>query len=437
MSRKVLVISYYWPPASGPGVQRILKFVKYLPEFGWEATVITVKDGSYPNEDQELLKDVPSGLKVIRTQTLEPFSLYNSLQGKKGKSVPVAMQGIKESKSPFQRLAKYIRANYFIPDARKFWRPYARKAALKELETGQYEAIITTGPPHSTHLTGLDLHRETGLPWLADFRDPWTTIYYNRFLPRTEATKRKDKSLEDAVVREASAVVAISATFADQLRDRSDKVHVVLNGYDPSDMPEPGETVNKRFTLGYLGNFKPNQDVPALWQVLSERLKDEPDFANHFRLLMVGNVDAHVEQRMHDMGLGSILERKDFVPHSEAVKLMQGCDALLFIIPESDDNKLILTGKIFEYLAVRRPLFSIGPVGGDADRLLQDTGRSSMLDYQNKEQIAVRLQELYNQWKADGQLPSYSDAGLDKLTRKASTEKLAGILDNICGHGKN
>ena len=182
-ARRVLILTYYWPPAGGPGVQRFLKFARYLREFGWEPVIITPADGAYPYRDESLEADVPEGIKVVRTGTREPFALYNRIIGKKGKEVPVAMTGFRDSTSLIQKLAKWVRANFFIPDARVGWKPFAIKAALNEIALGQVAGIISTGPPHSTHLAGLALKKKTGLPWIADFRDPWTTVYYNAFSP--------------------------------------------------------------------------------------------------------------------------------------------------------------------------------------------------------------------------------------------------------------
>jgi hypothetical protein len=198
--KKALILTYYWPPGSGPGVQRWLKFCKYLPENGWEPTVITVRNGSYPYSDKTLVNDVPQKMKVIKTDTFEPFAIYNLLRGKKGKSVEVGLGSIKNQQNRFSRFANYIRANYFIPDARLGWNKYAFVAALRHIKSERPDVIITTGPPHSTHLIGQRLNKEFQIPWVADFRDPWTTIYYNSLLNRTESRKTKDQEFENSVV---------------------------------------------------------------------------------------------------------------------------------------------------------------------------------------------------------------------------------------------
>jgi len=207
MPKKALIFTYYWPPSSGPGVQRFLKFCKFLPEFDWEPIVVTPANGSYPYTDDSLLKDVSEYVKVYKTKTLEPFAIFNMLQGKKGKSVPVALIGLQDSPSIFQKLSKYIRANCFIPDARVGWKKYAIKEGSRIIQNEKIDVIITTSPPHSTHLVGLELQKKHNIPWLADFRDPWTNIYFNRKLPRTARTKAKDKALEDKVVKHADQLI--------------------------------------------------------------------------------------------------------------------------------------------------------------------------------------------------------------------------------------
>ncbi|NCG29740.1 MAG: hypothetical protein GWP27_04630 [Bacteroidetes bacterium] len=193
--KKALILTYYWPPGSGPGVQRWLKFCKYLPEFGWDTKVITVNNGSYPSVDSSLENDIPEGLEIHKTKTIEPFAIYNALRGKKGKSVEVALASVKGKQSPFSKFANYVRSNYFIPDARVGWNTYSFPKAIELIKKDRPDVIITTGPPHSTHLVGQRLHKMFDIPWVADFRDPWTTIYYNQFLLRTDSSIRKDTAL--------------------------------------------------------------------------------------------------------------------------------------------------------------------------------------------------------------------------------------------------
>jgi glycosyltransferase involved in cell wall biosynthesis len=437
-TRRVLLLTYYWPPAGGPGVQRFLKFARYLRDFGWEPIVITPADGAYPYRDESLLNDVPEGLRVIRTGTREPFALYNRLTGKKGKEVPVAMVGFKDSRSPVQRLAKWVRANFFIPDARVGWKPYAVKAALQEIARGQRAGadpgericgFITTGPPHSTHLAGLELKQKTGLPWIADFRDPWTTVYYNAFFPRSARTRRVDQRMEDQVLASADHVVVVSEGMAEEFRSRSQALSVLYNGFDERDMFQGALEASEHFRLAHVGNMKPNQQVPALWQAIAECIASDPGFARDFRLRFTGSLDPGVATAIREAGLEPCLEHEPFVEHQEATLRMAQAGLLLFVIPDAANNRRIITGKIFEYLASNTRMLAIGPADGDAAGILQQAGRGSMLGYHDQAGMVLQLRRAYADWLAGAKMP-LSEPGGDYLrfSRRSLTGQLAAIL---------
>ncbi|MBI1192811.1 MAG: glycosyl transferase family 1 [Bacteroidetes bacterium] len=440
-TRRVLLLTYYWPPAGGPGVQRFLKFARYLREYGWEPIIITPADGAYPYRDESLLGDIPEGLHVIRTGTREPFALYNRLTGKKGKEVPVAMVGFKDSRSPVQRLAKWVRANFFIPDARVGWKPFAVKAALTEIAAGRRAGaepgekicgFITTGPPHSTHLAGLELKRKTGLPWIADFRDPWTTVYYNAFFPRSARTKRVDQRMEDQVLAAADHIAVVSEGMAEEFRGRSRALSVLYNGFDEQDMYTGPLEPSEFFQLVHVGNMKPNQQVPALWQALAECVRSDPGFARHFRLHFTGSLDPGVAQAVRDAGLEHYLEHEPFVAHQEATRRMALAGMLLFVIPDATNNRRIITGKIFEYLACNTRMLAIGPQDGDAAGIMRQAGRGPMLGYTDKDGMVLQLRRAYVEWLSGGQLPLREPGGdYLRFSRRSLTGNLAAILDGL------
>ena len=332
MSRKkVLVITYYWPPAAGPGVQRFLKFCKYLPEFGWDPIVLTVSSGSYSSEDASLDQDVITSLPVYKSKTFEPFTAYNRLRGSKGNAMPVSLMGIKEDKRLIQRLSLYIRANYFIPDARKGWKSYALKMVKTIMQEHDINAVITTGPPQSTHLIGLEMKKRYNLPWLVDFRDPWTTVYYNKFFPRTAATERKDKALEDAVLHSADAVVAVSAGLGAEFRERAKRLEIIYNGFDTEDIPESKDGATVQFTLEYIGNLKPNQNPENLWIALNELQDEVTEFRDKFRLNLTGNIDSYLADDLKNKyNLEGILNLVAYVSHNEAVGRMVNTSMLFW-----------------------------------------------------------------------------------------------------------
>ncbi|GAB5415994.1 MAG: glycosyltransferase family 4 protein [Crocinitomicaceae bacterium] len=429
--KKVLIISYYWPPAGGPGVQRILKFSKFLPENGWMPIVIAPKNGTYPAIDESMLNDIPKECLVIRTKTLEPFAIYNMLKGSKGE-VPVGTTGL-QNKSRIQKLSNYVRANYFIPDARKFWKGYVINAAKKVLKEHKIEAIITTGPPHSTHLAGLTLKEKYQIPWIADFRDPWTNIFYNNFLPRTEKTENKDLKLENSVVQGCSHLVVATPGLEREFSDRKKEITTILNGFDQEDISAASNSKTDKFTLAYVGNLLPSQSVNALWEAIEELVTENVFTAENFLLKITGKADNNILERLKNGAAKEILEVEGYLPHKEATRRMQEASLLLFIIPKDKNNKLILTGKLFEYLATRKPILGIGPVEGDADTILQNSGRDPIIEFNEKQQIKTQLLRYFEIWKSNDQT-AFQYAANDALlqfSRQHQAKQLADVLATI------
>jgi glycosyltransferase involved in cell wall biosynthesis len=429
--KSALILTYYWPPAGGPGVQRWLKFVKYMEENGWKAQILTVEDGTYSAVDEDLIKEVPQNITVYKTKSRDPFRFYNMLKGKKDGSVSVALINIDKKKSFVDRLAMYIRSNFFIPDARKGWVPYAYKKALEIIEKEQIDLIVTTGPPHSTHLAGLKIKKKTGIKWLADLRDPWTTVYYNDMLPRTNSTRKKDKKLEDAVLKHADAVTVVSPGMKREFEDRNKNVKVVMNGFDIADMSggQENESPDGKFRLTYTGNFKPNQHIPHIWDGIIELISEHKNFAKDFLLSFVGNVDASAPEYFVSKGCGEQLELLSYMPHHEATMKMKQSSLLLFVVPQSKNNKLIITGKLFEYLASGTPILSVGPPQGDAAHIIKESGRELIFDYADKEKFKDRLYALYLEWLGNKELSQLPTDMLDAYSRQSSARNIAGIMD--------
>jgi len=430
--KKVLLLTYYWPPSGGPGVQRWLKNAVLLRDHGWDCIVITPKDPVASSTDPSLKEEVPSDLQVVYTNARDPFRAYAFLKGKKAKAVGTGGIGISHQTSPMQAAMNYIRANFFIPDARKGWNPYLIKAARKVLAENKIEAIISTGPPHSTHLAAYKLQKEFALPWLADFRDPWVNIFYNKHFPRTAATKRKDQNLENLVLAEADRILTVSPGLAEEFADRSKKVEILYNGYDPKDLPSPKDETNGKFSLSYTGNFKPNQNVQELWKALSELIEERPDFKAHLQVQFVGNIDPGVRQSIRDTGLEDFVLDHGYQAHHFATEVMVNSSALLFIVPQTTDNHLILTGKLFEYLGSGSPMLSIGPPEGNAAGIIRESERGSTIAYTNREGIKSRILDLFEKWQAhDGRPPKLDRNTSRNFTRQGGARKLAQILSEL------
>lgn len=432
--RTALIFTYYWPPASGPGVQRWLKFVKFLPEQGWDIIVVTPKNGSYPNTDPSLLKDLPDNARIEKTGTLEPFRIFNILSGNanRGKSTSVGMGDIKGQQSLIKKIGAYVRANWFIPDARKGWVPFAYQRGKKIIKEKPIDVIITTGPPHSSHLIGKKLQKAFDIPWIADLRDPWTNIYYNDILPRSSRAEEKDRALENQVIQSASAVTVVSKGLRKEFESRSNRIEVIPNGYDEEDFSTLDNLEKSNFfRLSYIGNLKSNQNCKTLWEVISEISNENAGFKKTFRLSFTGNIHEEVITTLQEYDLMDQVEVLPFVKHQEAVKRMYEADSLLFLIPDTPNNQQIVTGKIFEYLASRTPLLSIGPVEGNAGKIISECNREEMIDYSDKEQIKSRIKYLFEQWNQSENRLKVQDQTHKKFSRNSLTQSLAQLLSEL------
>lgn len=428
--KRVLIIAYYWPPAGGSGVQRCLKFAKFLPQFDWEPVVYTCENPAAFTWDHSLEDDVPKGLEVHKTRIFEPFELYKKLtgQGKDAKVTDVMVQSDKESL--VKRMAIWLRGNLYVPDAKVGWVKPSVKYLSKYLAEQPVDMILSSGPPHSVHLIAKKLHRSTNIPWVADFRDPWTNIYSNRFMKRTAFTERRDRRLETSVLAQANAVTVVSPGLAREFGDRAQQLVEIYNGYDPDDIPAARQQKNGAFSLCYTGNYKANQDLPELWAAIAELVDEVPEFTDSFELHLVGKVAGNVLQSIESAGIGQLLRLTDSVPHREAVQFMVDSDMLLFPIPHDKTNKLILTGKIFEYLASRSEILGIGPTDGNAARILNEASRAPMLDYSDRAGLKERIRSSFEKWKTSGALRHDGDAH-ERFSREGLTGQLAELFNEL------
>jgi glycosyltransferase involved in cell wall biosynthesis len=425
--KKVIIITYYWPPASGSGVQRFLKFSKYLRDFGWEPVILTVENGTHVAYDESLLNDIPKGVKVFKTKTFEPFGFYSMLANNKA-SKSKGSTGLQKD-TFLQKLLIYIRANFFIPDARKGWYNFACKKAVEIIETEAIDAIITTGPPHSTHLIGCYLKDKIRLPWIADMRDPWTTVFYNEFFPRTKSTKKKDKNLEDLVLKSADLVTVVSKGMNDEFKDRANNICTIYNGFDEGDFKTKESSRSSKFTITYTGNFFQSQNIELLWKCIDDLTKEDAIFKENLSLNFVGNVDKQILDSLNRYNLSTFLEIEGFLPHDIAIDRMLSSSLLLLIIPNSERNNLIITGKIFEYLATSKPILSIGP-NGNASDIISESGNNKMIDYNDYDEMKCQIISAYTHWKDNTVSVSANDR-INKFSRKTLTGLLAEQLNSI------
>ena len=431
--KRLLFVTYYFPPSGGPGVQRSLKFVKYLPEFGWRPTVLTVRpeSASWPDPDPDSVAEIPEGILVERTGAWDPYALYARLKGReKQEVISVGFTGEDGAVSP-RRFARWIRANLFLPDARVGWVPFAT-ARARALMRQKYDAVLTTGPPHSTHFAGLALHRTHGTPWLVDFRDPWTEIDYHADLPMSGPARALDALLERRVLRKADGFSVVSASMQRRFAQRGYASEVIENGFDPADFEEfaSSSTVSSdAFVVAHVGNMNRARNPEALWKALSDtqNTSDWPDLQCRF----TGHVDSSVLASVSAFCPGVRLDTLPYVPHRTAIDRMREAALLLLCINRVEGAEGIATGKLYEYLASGRPVLALGPVNGDAARILQETGAGRMFDFDDTEGVRVFLRSHYEAWRAGSPMQGAPPDRIARYSRREQARQLAALLSGL------
>ncbi|NOX37391.1 MAG: glycosyltransferase family 4 protein [Calditrichaeota bacterium] len=434
--KKVLIVTYYWPPAGGPGVQRILKFVKYLPEFGWQPLVLTVTSGEYPALDPSLEKEVPPECRVYRIRHLEPGHVFRKFVGMPADSrIQVGVLAEKPENWK-KRLAFWIRANLFIPDAKIGWWPFAVREGMRIIRRERPQLIFSTSPPPTVHLIARTLSRRSGLQWVADFRDPWTDIHYYERQKRLPVARALDGWLEQRVLREADRLTFVSRldieqSFAQKV-DPS-KCQYLPNGYDEADfqaIPQSPADAH-RFVLMHVGAVGIERNPVQLFGVLRDWLAEGFITAENFRLVFVGQVAESVRQSIADAGIEPLVEWVPYVPHHQALQQAAGATALLLLITQSRQNRRILPGKTFEYIRLQKPILALGPPGGEVDRILQELRMGRVLDYEDRAAIRQTLQGWIIQWKQGTLAVSGDGAAIQKFSRRSLTRQLADMFNQL------
>lgn len=433
--RRVLIITYYWPPSGGSGVQRWLKFVKYLRDYGYEPIVYTPLNPELMAKDESLLKEIPEGVEILKREITEPYNLYKIFTGKKSSQVKPGF--INNSGSGLgrgsvkEKISLFIRSNFFIPDPKALWISPSASFLKKYLKESRVDAIVSTGPPHSMHLIARKVARTTNIPWLADFRDPWTKMYNFKYLGHSAPVAALHKRLEKRVIQEADAVVTVTNTIAAELQELGPKkaVTVITNGFDYADFPDMDVPFEDGFTITYTGLFVHTQNPSVLWRILGERLKNS-DFASALKIRLIGNTDSSILEDIRSNGLENNLIKMDYTPHDEVVLWQRRARVLLLSGGREPESKGILTGKFFEYLATGRPILGFGPKGGDMDIALEESGAGEMFDYENYEGVAKWIDVQYALYTI-GAAP-VMESEISKYSRKELTGKIAEVLDKIC-----
>lgn len=427
-NKKILIITYYWPPAGGPGVQRWLKFVKYLPDFGWKPTVFIPKNPSYPIIDETLAQEVSKDLDVIKTKIWEPYQIAEFF-GKDNKKFKAGQFDVGKNQTWKSRLSVWVRGNFFIPDARVFWVKPSAKFLKEYLKKNHFDAFVTTGPPHSMHLIGLELKKEfPDLKWIADFRDPWTEISYYKHLKLTKSSDQKHRDLEQKVFETADITLATSYSDAENFRKKGANAFCITNGFDQVDSEiQISGSKKQKFTLSYIGVLEQLRNPAILWQVLSELIQGNADFKNDFELKFVGRIDDKILAEIESSVLKNSVKNLGYLAHSEANIEMQSSDLLLMTNFPNESSQGIIPGKIFEYLATGKPIVSFGPKDSDVKKILEETNAGKHFSYEDSLDLKLFILGKYQEWKS-GKITSDTQ-NIEKFSRRNLTERLSEILE--------
>jgi glycosyltransferase involved in cell wall biosynthesis len=432
LAHRILLISYYWPPSGGGGVHRWLKFSKYLPEFDIEPVIYTPLDPDYPAIDESLLDEVDDKLQIWRHPIWEPYGYYRKFMGlKRDKKIYSGFITEDEHETFRQKVSVFVRGNFFIPDARKFWIKPSIKYLTKRLKAEPVDLIVSTGPPHSMHLIAAGVHKAFQIPWIADFRDPWTGIdFYDqlRLLPWSD---RKHKRLEREVLTEADCVVTVSPQWKLDLEKISGRdVHVMTNGFDEADFKETPPLTDE-FTLTHLGSINADRNANMLWDTLEAMLANDAEFARHFQLDLIGPIDQSVLVYLKRLpALSQRMQVTEWLDHSAAIRRIQASQVLLLLLNDTPNKFGIVPGKLFEYLGANRPVICIGPVRGDADHILQECQAGKVVDYRDQEGMEQVVRTYFNAYQSGAPVAS-PDAQIAQYARRNIVKTYAELMQRI------
>ncbi|HSJ68118.1 MAG TPA: glycosyltransferase family 4 protein, partial [Anditalea sp.] len=392
--KKVLIVTYYWPPSAGSGVQRWLKFSKYLPEYGWEPVIFTPENPDFELKDNSLLSEIPKELEVLKFPIWEPYSLFRKFKKEKLQDTSKILE--REKKKPLDKLAIWLRANLLIPDPRRFWVKPSVEYLDQIMEANKFEAIITTGPPHSMHLIGLKLKRKTGIKWLADFRDPWSTWEFLDVLPMHNLVRKRHQRMEAEVFQEADAVVTISPTFQNEIEQIAErKISLLTNGFDSADLPNDfkiNSQIKEELNIVYTGIIDSIRDPLPFLQAFKSFFKNHQIKA---QLTFVGKVSDKIKEYIEkDNWLKSHVAFAGYVSHQEVFLYYEKAHLLLLILTNTKNAKGNIPGKLFEYLATGRPIIALGDPSGDSAKIIREARAGEVYSHDDKEGVLKFLKEI-------------------------------------------
>ncbi len=429
--KKVLIITYYWPPAGGISVHRSLKIAKYLRNFGWEPVIYTAKDAQYPFMDDSNFRDVPQDVEILKQPIIEPFNLFKKLSGRKKEEPLNSIVQVRErKKSLIDRLAIWIRGNFFIPDARALWIKPSVGFLSEYLKKNPVDALFTDGPPHTNTVIACRLRKKTGIPWLADFQDPWTQVDYYQLFPITKWAHGKHQRMEQEVFRYADKITIVSPSWKEDLESiGADNVDVIYWGFDEDDFKDLSLQPNPNFSITHTGLLGHDRNTPTLFKVLAELKREIPQFKQKLRLELAGQVDYAVLESIKDHQLHENLIDHKTIKRDQALQLIMNSAVLLLPLNQAHNAKGRIPGKFFEYLRAGKSILCFGPADSDVKQILDKTERGKSYEYNDHLGVKDYLKQQFRNYQ-EHKFTIETDS-ISQYSNYHQTEKVGKYLDQI------
>lgn len=428
--KKVLIITYYWPPSGGSGVRRWLNFSNLFHEYGWTPVILRPLNASYPSFDESLVECIHPNTEVLGCPITEPFNIYSKFIGHKGNIVKPGVLFHNQKHGFREKLSVWIRSNIFIPDARMFWVNPAARMLTKYLYENKVDLIISSGPPHTTHLIALKISKKFNIPWIADFRDPWTKIDFFHKLNLSKFALRRHKNLESEVLLKSSMQTTVSWSWGDDFISLGAKnLKVVTNGFDVDSFKSLNKDLDSNFTITHLGSMNDDRNHPAFWKAIREIMDENDDFKEKIKIQLFGDIVPSVNKEIDSYNLNDICNCITFMPHHEAMKAIASSRVLYLPLNNTPHVDGIVPGKIFEYMAVKRPILAIGPTNGDSAKILQIANNGIICNFEDFMKIKETILFLFNNYKL-GKDIVVSD-NYKRFSRNELTKQMVGYMEEL------
>ena len=428
--KRVLIITYYWPPSGGVGVHRCLKFAKYLRDFGWEPIIYTASNAQYPVFDYSNEKEIPQNIEILKYPIWEPYNLFRKVSGRKSTESANPMYVRDKKQSLIDKFSIWLRGNFFIPDARCFWIKPSVKYLSNYLNNNSVDAILTDGPPHTNTRIGYLLSKKFNIPWLADFQDPWTQVDYYKMLKTTRLADWRHKKMEKQVFQQARKITIASPTWAQDLElIGASSVSTIFWGYDETDFTVPVEGGNDRFSIVHAGLLGFDRSPDVFLSVLRDLKNEIPGFGEKLQLDFAGQVDYSVKALILENELGDNFNEHGNVNRAKAIELTRKAAILLLPLNKADNAKGRIPGKLFECIRARKPILSLGISGSDVSKIIEETKSGVSLEFDDYEQIKMYITERFKLFKLQANV--LPEANYEKYKVRNQVKNVAKYLDEI------